>query len=291
MAERLVLVFCSFLVLVSSAVSAAQIRVNAPAEARLGRPFFVTVRAPGGLESLEVSWLGRTVSPEVRGDRAVVLLGVGLATEPGGHSLGVAAKTGDGPAAVTRKVVVKTRAYPEQHLKVARKMVHLSKEQLDRHYREKARVREVLDSASAERYWECPFERPVPGAMTSAYGLRRFFNGEPRKPHSGVDLRAAEGAPVKAFASGVTALAGEHYFSGNVVYLDHGQGFVSMYCHLSEIRVEEGRFVSKGEVLGLAGSTGRVTGPHLHFGVGVLGEMIDPLALLDTGCPKPLEED
>jgi murein DD-endopeptidase MepM/ murein hydrolase activator NlpD len=168
-------------------------------------------------------------------------------------------------------------------------MVHLNQQQLDRHYKEKARVKAVMEKASPERFWQCPFERPVAGGVTSAFGLRRFFNGEPRKPHSGVDLRAAEGAPVKAFAPGIVALAEEHYFAGNAVYIDHGQGVVSMYCHLSKIKAQEGRFVSKGEVIGLAGSTGRVTGPHLHFGVAVLGQMVDPLSLFETACPALAE--
>jgi murein DD-endopeptidase MepM/ murein hydrolase activator NlpD len=263
----------------------AELRVDAPAAAPLGLPFYVNVSEPE-LEKVRVDWLGRTISPKVAGGGIAVLLGVGLATEAGAHELKVTARAGGETFEVTRKITVKSRKYPEQHLNVARKMVHLSREQLDRHYKEKGRTGAVLQSSHPERFWECPFERPVPGAVTSAFGLRRFFNGEPRKPHSGVDLRAAEGAPIKSMAAGIVALAEEHYFSGNVVYLDHGQGVVSMYCHLSEIKVEEGRFVSKGDVIGLAGSTGRVTGPHLHFGVGILGQMVDPLELLNAGCPK-----
>jgi len=284
-------VFLTFVALAwACAVQAAELRIDAPAETAVGKPFYVRVEAPG-LKSLEASWLGRTIVPEVSGETAVFLLGAGLAADPGGHALDIAAKTDAGVQTASRTINVAMVKYPEQHLNVERKMVHLSQEQLDRHYREKARVKAVMDAASTERYWRCPFKRPVQGGMTSAFGLRRFFNGEPRKPHSGVDLRAAEGAPIEAFASGIVALAEEHYFAGNAVYIDHGQGVVSMYCHLSKINVQEGRFVSKGDVIGLAGSTGRVTGPHLHFGVSILGQMVDPLALLDTGCPMLAEGD
>lgn len=289
MSNRFLWALCAFLIwIVAAPALAAEIRVEAPAETATGRPFYVRVQAEG-LKSLEASWLGRLVAPEVSGDAAVFLLGSGLATDPGKHALDIAVKTDGGVQTVTRIVDVKQIKYPEQHLEVAREMVHLTQEQLDRHYKEKARVKAVMDKTSPERFWRCPFERPVAGGVTSAFGLRRIFNGEPRKPHSGVDLRAAEGAPVKAFAPGVVALAEEHYFAGNAVYIDHGQGVVSMYCHLSKIKAQEGRFVSKGEVIGLAGSTGRVTGPHLHFGVAVLGQMVDPLSLFEIACPSLAE--
>ena len=282
------LIIIVFLFFTCAGSALAGVQVDAPESTSLGLPFYVNISA-SELASVRVSWLGKTISPKVVRGGVAVLLGVGLSTEAGAHQLKITAQSGGETHEVSRTITVKSRQYPEQHLEVARKMVHLSQEQLDRHYKEKGRTRTVLASSYPERFWECPFERPVPGDVTSAFGLRRFFNGEPRKPHSGVDLRAAEGAPVKAMAAGVVALADEHYFSGNVVYLDHGQGVVSMYCHLSEIKVEEGRFVSRGEVIGLAGSTGRVTGPHLHFGVGVLGQMIDPLELLNAGCPKVWE--
>lgn len=270
------------------AAFAEGIRIDVPERVDTGGAFVVRVRTQG-LEGLKVEWLGRSVAPMVENGAAEVLLGVGLDVDPGEYEIKVAADTPEGGEAVTRTVAVAAKSYPEQHLEVEREMVHLTQEQLDRHYREKERVRAVLDSTLPERYWSCPFERPVGGDQTSAYGLRRFFNGEARRPHSGVDLRAAEGAPVRAFAAGRVVLAEEHYFSGNVVYIDHGQGLVSMYCHLSKIEAQVGRFVSKGEVIGLAGSTGRVTGPHLHFGVGILGQMVDPLALFGAICPEPSE--
>jgi murein DD-endopeptidase MepM/ murein hydrolase activator NlpD len=263
----------------SPAVFAVGLSVDSPEEVGLGEAF--TVRVSGeGIEALELSWLGRSVRPLVRDGAAEALLGAGLGAEPGENRLSIIAVAEGEALRLDRTVVVREKKYPEQHLNVARRHVHLSREQLDRHYREKAKVGEVLLRTTTERYYTLPMLRPVEGNITSAFGLRRFFNGEPRKPHSGVDLRADEGTPVKAAAAGIVALAEEHYFSGNSVYVDHGQGVVSMYCHLSEIKVQAGRFVSRGQVVGLAGSTGRVTGPHLHFSLIVLGQRIDPLTLV-----------
>ncbi|NHZ47213.1 M23 family metallopeptidase, partial [Nitratidesulfovibrio liaohensis] len=112
-------------------------------------------------------------------------------------------------------------------------------------------------------------------------GLRRVFNGEPRAPHRGLDLRGEAGEPVTACAAGRVVLAENHYFAGNSVYIDHGMGVVSMYFHLSALDVAPGQMVAQGQVIGKVGSTGRVTGPHLHFGMAVLGDMVDPQVLLD----------
>ncbi|MDR2695609.1 MAG: M23 family metallopeptidase [Deltaproteobacteria bacterium] len=126
-------------------------------------------------------------------------------------------------------------------------------------------------------------QRPVPGEISSAFGLRRIFNGQPRSQHKGLDLRGAAGTPVLAMADGTVALAEELYFSGNVVYLDHGLGLFSMYAHLSAIDVRPGQQVSAGQALGKVGSTGRVTGPHLHLGCYALGMAVDPTPLMEAG--------
>jgi murein DD-endopeptidase MepM/ murein hydrolase activator NlpD len=126
-----------------------------------------------------------------------------------------------------------------------------------------------------------PFVRPVPGEPTSRFGTRRLFNGEPRSPHPGIDLRAAAGATVAAAGGGRVVLADELYYSGNLVILDHGGGLFTLYAHLSRIDVREGQSVRRGERLGLAGATGRVTGPHLHWGAKVGDREFDPTALLD----------
>ena len=124
-----------------------------------------------------------------------------------------------------------------------------------------------------------PLKRPVPGAINSVYGLRRFFNKKPKSPHRGLDFRGKRGTPVKACASGKVILVGNHFFAGKSVYVDHGSGIISCYFHLNSIRTQTNQKLSKGDVLGTIGSSGRVTGPHLHLGFYILGHAIDPAPL------------
>jgi murein DD-endopeptidase MepM/ murein hydrolase activator NlpD len=132
-----------------------------------------------------------------------------------------------------------------------------------------------------QRLWERPFISPVSAAITSPFGYRRVINGMPRAPHTGVDLRASLGTEVLAANHGRVALTGEFFFSGKSLVLDHGGGLYTMYFHLSEFKVEEGADVHKGDVVGLSGMTGRVTGPHLHWGARINGARVDPFELIE----------
>ncbi|MCB5364228.1 M23 family metallopeptidase [Pusillimonas sp. CC-YST705] len=128
-------------------------------------------------------------------------------------------------------------------------------------------------------------DRPVPGRLSSPFGLRRFFNGEPRNPHSGLDFAAATGTPIKAPAAGKVILVGDFFFNGKTVFVDHGQGFISMFCHLSKIDVKVGQTLERGQVLGQVGATGRATGPHLHWNVSLNDARVDPAIFI--GAFKP----
>jgi murein DD-endopeptidase MepM/ murein hydrolase activator NlpD len=169
------------------------------------------------------------------------------------------------------------------YLEVAKSYVSLSEEDLARYQRE----RKVIDAA-LNNWRDIPVDDvrlaiPVEGPRSSSFGKRRFFNNEPRSPHSGMDIAVPEGTPIAAPQAGIVIETGDYYFNGNTIFLDHGQGLVTMYCHLSDIGVEKGQAVKAGEAIGLVGKTGRVTGAHLHFGSYLNGNAVDPALLLAEG--------
>ena len=179
--------------------------------------------------------------------------------------------------------------YAEEHLEVDPRKVKLSEKDLRRVERERAEV-VPLFALRTHPAFSLPFGPPLAKAPAPRnFGTRRTFNGEPRSPHGGADFRAPTGTPVLAAEAGLVVLAANHFFAGKSVYVDHGGGLVSMYMHLSQTRVKTGQRVTKGEVVGLSGATGRVSGPHLHFGLRWRGARVDPSLLLgDPGkLPTP----
>lgn len=176
---------------------------------------------------------------------------------------------------------VEPKSYPEQRITLkTRKHIDLSAEDLARHRGEKAKAKKAFKTFDANTSPDLAMIKPVEGPYSSPFGLKRFFNDEPRNPHSGLDIAAPTGTPIKAPSPGKVVLTGDFFFNGNVVYVDHGQGMVSMFCHLSEIGVIEGQQINKGDVLGKVGATGRVTGPHLHWSLSLNNARVDPMILL-----------
>lgn len=251
-----------------------------------GRAFFLRIDADPNCEKITIEWLGRelVMSGEVEDGRLRVetLLGTGMHERQTQSEfvLRVSISYRGEQWSEVRKIIRGPLAYPEQHLDVPRKYTELSDENLSRHRREKQLVTDAKYALSAKRLWAYPLLRPVPGKINSDFGLRRFFNGEAKSPHGGVDLKASAGSEIRACAGGRVILTGDHFFAGRSVYLDHGQGLVSMYFHLSRIDVAEGDLLNAGDPLGLIGSSGRVTGPHLHWGLSVHGQLVDPIPLL-----------
>jgi murein DD-endopeptidase MepM/ murein hydrolase activator NlpD len=203
--------------------------------------------------------------------RAVV--GVPLSAEAGRASISFADGT-------ELSFDVNPHAYLEEHLEVAQSYVSLSEENLARYHRERKVIDAALNNWRDVPVDDVALSSPVEGPRSSSFGKRRFFNNEPRNPHSGMDIAVPEGTPIGAPRGGVITETGDFYFNGNTVFLDHGQGLVTMYCHLSEIGVEKGQTVAPGETIGLVGKTGRVTGAHLHFGTYLNGNAVDPALLL-----------
>lgn len=170
------------------------------------------------------------------------------------------------------------KAYPEQRLKIKeKKYVEPDPKQVERW------KRESKEQKAAYKTWSEPaapvtrLAMPAEGPYSSAFGLKRFYNDQPRSPHSGLDIAAPEGAPITAAAAGVVTAKGHYFFNGNTIIVDHGFGLSTMYCHMSEISVELGQSVNPGDLIGRVGKTGRVTGPHLHWGVSLNDTRVDPL--------------
>ena len=245
----------------------------------------VTFKLPGGpAEKPVVSYAGKSVLVAREASGWLAVVGIALDTEPGEYHVTV-----QQPGADERQVAFKVtgKQYAVQQLKVAPGMVNLSPEDEARVARETEKVRAALDGFTADAPPTLRLAQPVPGRRSSSFGLRRVFNGEARKPHGGMDIAAPTGTPIKAPLAGRVVDVGSYYFNGNNVIVDHGQGLVTMYCHLSRIRVEMGQQLAAGEVLGEVGATGRVTGPHLHWGVTLNGTMVDPALFLPPPAPKP----
>lgn len=259
---------------------AAQLRLECPEVIGIGLPFVVRVESDEPLDKLRVEWGGKSMQVPGGGKTAVeFLLGTDvLKSRPGTETLRVV-KLGLSPLAVQTSILVERRDFPEQRLTVPTEMATPPAEVQERIARENAEVRAVLNTVSPVNHLVLPLMRPVPGDVSSAYGLRRFFNNLERNPHRGLDLRAALGDPVRAASPGQVALAADHYYGGRSVFVDHGLGVFTVYMHLDEIRVRQGDMVEAGQVVGLAGQTGRVTGPHLHLGLYVLDLAVDPSAL------------
>ena len=166
--------------------------------------------------------------------------------------------------------------YASQSLKVAPGQVNLSRTDLERVNREKLSIDHDLSRWSDDQPAMLRMEQPVPGVRSSSFGMRRIFNGESRNPHSGMDIAAPVGTPVEAPLAGTVIDTGNYFFNGNTVFVDHGRGLISMYCHLSAIEVKPGQRVAAGATLGAVGMTGRVTGPHLHWGLILNRAWVDP---------------
>lgn len=202
------------------------------------------------------------------------LVGIPLSAKPGTHSLTI---TGPSGKSVNHEFSVLAKQYPEQRLTLAnQRMVDPEPHDLERIRRETASMRGRYLSFTKFVDDVRPFVKPVDGITSSPFGRRRFLNDQPRNPHSGLDIAANHGTPVTAPAPASVSLTGDFFFNGKTVILDHGQGLVTMYCHLSEIAVAEGDIVNRGHTLGLVGATGRATGPHLHWSVSLNGYRVDP---------------
>jgi len=245
---------------------------------------------PGGVVILDLGVNSEAPRPRVQFRDAEVLttqkdgrwhavVGIPLDVEPGKHSIETIAES------KTRKTIdfkVSDKQYRTQHLTVKKRMVNPSEEDLERIKREKVRIIRALKHWSDTDDVTLEFAVPVEGRRSSSFGLRRFFNKEPRKPHSGMDIAAPKGTVIKSPAPGRVIETGNYFFNGKTVFVDHGQGLITMYCHMDDISVKPGQDLKTGARIGTVGMTGRVTGPHLHWSVSLNNARVDPALFIST---------
>jgi murein DD-endopeptidase MepM/ murein hydrolase activator NlpD len=260
-------------------------------------PLTVTARArsirPGELVVLTVA--ARTTLSDVRArafDRDWpaftvdartwrVLVGIDLDVRPRTYTVDITGRNDEASELkATHPLVVRPRQFRTRKLTVDPAFVNPPPEAAERIAREAAELNDLWTHSDATRLWSDAFVRPVPDDANSAFGTRSILNGEPRSPHSGADFNSAAGTPIKAPSAGRVVLAGDRYFTGNTVMIDHGLTVFSLFAHLSEIDVKVGDTVAAGDVIGKVGATGRVTGPHLHWSVRINGARVDPLSVL-----------
>jgi murein DD-endopeptidase MepM/ murein hydrolase activator NlpD len=219
------------------------------------------------------------VAPDGEAHSWVAVTGIPLSTKSGKQKLVVKTKHGDESIDFT----VKSKKYKTQYITLKNKrQVNPTKKDLVRIRKETKKIHYALGLWSPSPELPTRFILPVKGYLTSPYGLRRFFNKQPRKPHSGIDIAAPKGTPILAPMDGKVISTGHYFFNGNTMFLDHGNGLITMYCHMSKFNVKPGQTVKKGDVIGKVGRTGRVTGPHLHWGVSLNDTMVNPGLFFDN---------
>ncbi|MFZ2854277.1 MAG: peptidoglycan DD-metalloendopeptidase family protein [Rhodocyclaceae bacterium] len=220
------------------------------------------------------AWLGeQPVLVAADGNRWYAVVGLALDSATGAHEL----RVNDGGESKVHTFTVRAKRYPEQHVTLK----DTSKVQLSPADEERA-LREIATIQKLKRHWrntqetDAEFLLPAEGRLAGRFGSRRIFNGEPRSPHSGLDVAVPSGTPIKASASGRVLAVDDYFFNGKTVFVDHGNGLITMYCHLERPEVQAGDPVSKGQRLGLSGKSGRASGPHLHWSVILNGATVDP---------------
>jgi len=271
-------VFAVFLSLVSvAAASSLQVRVVPPAP-RQGDTVLVFVAGTLGSQQVEGSLGAQHLAFFPYGAEFAALAGVDIETKPGKVPWRVGlVDSGGAPRKAAGTVTVKAGGFPVQRLTLPGDMVNLDPEAERRAANEAARMRALYDTVTPERLWRGPFTQPVASRKPGdGFGFRRVINGQPRMPHSGIDYSADRGTPVVASNRGRVALLGEFFFAGRLVALDHGLGLYTLYFHLDGVAVSEGQLVERGQTVGTVGTTGRSTGPHLHFGAQLGRARVNP---------------
>lgn len=281
--------------LAASFALAATLALTLPAPVSASLPKAANV--PGGVALVALgpltadtrrprAWLGeQPVLVAADGGQWVAVVGLALDTSVAMHELRVVEADGE---ARSVRFPVAAKSYPEQRIVLQdSSKVQLSASDLARVESELKTIQELKKHWREAADTDTDFVLPAEGRLTGRFGVRRYFNGEARSPHAGFDIAVPRGAPVKANARGVVLAVGEYFFNGKTVFVDHGNGLISMYCHLDRIDVTPGEAVGKNQVVGRSGMTGRATGPHLHWSVILNAAMVDPWLFVSPARRKP----
>ena len=259
-----------------------------PAQLVNGAPVVFQVKPSARLSGLSGKWLEHNVffSYDAASKTWYGIAGVSLETHPGIYDLELKGTTSRGSeVSFSKRIAIRPAKYPSIAVSVAKQFTEPSAEQLERIRQDKTVKQDVFGHTSAEQEWSGKFRPPVDAPVSDVFGTRRTFNGKVQSMHQGLDYAVPKGTPVSAVNAGTVLLASPLYFEGNCVVLDHGQGLLTLYLHLSEIKVKPGERVERGQEIGLSGGTGRATGPHLHLAVRWEGVYLNPATLLTLKLP------
>lgn len=260
-----------------------------PATLVNGAPAVLYVVPPVQLEALSGSWMGHQLhfSFDAANRSWYALFGTSLNIAPGTYKLSLDGETNTGnTASFEQNLEVASEPYATVELKVAHKFTAPNHRLLKRIRREEFLKHRIFEESSSKQLWAGDFTAPVTESVSEPFGVRRVFNGELKTEHQGLDYHAPRGTRVVAANSGTVLLARRLFFEGNCVIVDHGQGLMTLYMHLSKFKVRKGQRVRRGQLLGLSGATGRATGPHLHLAVRWEGIYLDPAKLLKLDMPS-----
>ena len=262
-----------------------------PAKLVNGSPVLFQVKPATKLDSLKGTWLGHDFpfTYDASTKSWFALAGISFETEPGKYTLQLTggSNSAKAPLAFAHPFAVGRANYPKikVQLAVEKKFTEPSPEQTKQIEEDQKTKQDYLGRVTPDREWDGNFAAPADASISDVYGSQRIFNGKAQRPHYGLDFRVPTGTPVEAMNSGTVLLARFLYFEGNCVFLDHGQGLLTLYFHMSELKVKEGDTVKRGQVIGLSGGTGRATGPHLHVAVRWQGTYLDPARLMQLPLP------
>jgi murein DD-endopeptidase MepM/ murein hydrolase activator NlpD len=272
---------CIVIAAAPTVVRGADVTVSVAARSiQPGELAVLTVTTPTPVDEILVRGFGRDLSAiRLSATEWKILVGIDLETKPGRYDVSIVTGPSD-TGRVTQLLTVLPRTFTTRKLTVDAAFVNPPPAEVARITADTERLNRAWASSAETTLWSGPWVRPVPGAANSAFGTRSIYTGQPRSPHSGADFQGAAGTPVKTPNGGRVVLAGDLYFTGNTVVIDHGAGLFSLFAHLRAIAVHEGDSVATGSILGELGATGRVTGPHLHWAIRVSGARVDPLSLL-----------